>query len=58
MGDFLDKAKDSLGEHEEQADKGIDKAGDAVDEKTDSKYADRVDTAQEKADDALGDRQQ
>ena len=34
MGIF-DKAKDAIGEHSEQVDAGVDKAGDFVDEKTD-----------------------
>lgn len=55
MGDFLNKAKDFLGDHKEQAEEGLDKAGDFVDEKTDGKYSDHVDTAQEKGKDVLGD---
>jgi MT0933-like antitoxin protein len=54
MGIF-DKAKDAMGEHSEQVDAGIDKAGDAVDEKTGDKYADRVDQGQQMAKDKLGD---
>jgi MT0933-like antitoxin protein len=53
MGIF-DKAKDAMGEHSEQVEGGIDKAGDFVDEKTDSKYAERVDQGQEMATDKLG----
>ncbi|CCH78892.1 conserved hypothetical protein [Nostocoides japonicum T1-X7] len=58
---FLDDAKEKLGElkaeHADQvekvSDQAIDKAGDVVDEKTGGKYADQVDTAQQKADDAI-----
>jgi hypothetical protein len=52
MGIF-DKAKDAIGEHSEQVDAGVDKAGDFVDEKTDSKYVEQVDQGQEMAKDKL-----
>ena len=52
MGIF-DKAKDAIGEHSEQVDAGIDKAGDFVDERTDSKYVDQVDQGQEMAKEKL-----
>jgi hypothetical protein len=54
MGIF-DKAKDAIGEHSEQVDAGIDKAGDFVDEKTDSKYVEQVDQGQDMAKDKLRD---
>ncbi|CAM5453860.1 kanamycin biosynthetic protein [Streptomyces tanashiensis] len=50
----LDKLKGMLKGHEDQAGKGIDRAGDMVDEKTQGKYASHVDTAQEKLKDQLG----
>jgi hypothetical protein len=46
MGIF-DKAKDALSEHSEHVDTGIEKAGDFVDDKTDAKYAEQVDTGQD-----------
>jgi hypothetical protein len=52
MGIF-DKAKDAMGEHGEQVDAGIEKAGDFVDERTDSKYVDQVDQGQEMAKEKL-----
>lgn len=52
MGIF-DKAKDAMGEHGEQLDAGIEKAGDFVDERTDSKYVDQVDQGQEMAKEKL-----
>jgi hypothetical protein len=52
MGIF-DKAKDAIGEHSQQVDTGIDKAGDFVDEKTDDKYVGQVDQGQEMAKDRL-----
>lgn len=48
MGIF-DKAKDALSEHADKVGTGIDKAGDAVDQKTGGKYADRVDQGQDLA---------
>ena len=61
---FLDKAKDKLSEvtdqHPDQvekySDQGIERAGDAVDDRTGGKYADKVDQAQTRADDSIGDR--
>ncbi len=50
---LMDKAKDVLGGHEDQTDKAIGKIGDEVDGRTDGKYADKVDSAQQKADDAI-----
>lgn len=45
---MLDKLKGLLKGHEDQATKGVDKAGDAFDERTEGKYSGQVDTAQEK----------
>lgn len=50
----MDKLKQMLKGHEDQAGKGIDRAGDFVDEKTQGKYSSQVDTAQEKIKDQLG----
>lgn len=58
---FLDDAKKKAGElaeqHPEQLEKlsdgAIGKAGDLVDGATGGKYADKVDTAQDKADDSV-----
>ncbi|MGN6412423.1 antitoxin [Flexivirga sp.] len=50
-----DKASELAGEHQDTIDEGVEKAGDAVDEKTDGKYADKVDSAQEAAKERLGD---
>jgi hypothetical protein len=44
----LDKIKKMLKGHEDQASKGIDKAGDMIDERTQGKYSKHVDTGQEK----------
>ncbi|WP_223199441.1 antitoxin [Solihabitans fulvus] len=50
----MDKLKQMLKGHEDQAGKGIDKAGDFVDEKTQGKYSSQVDTAQDKLKEQLG----
>ncbi|MFG3343971.1 antitoxin [Streptomyces sp. NPDC048018] len=50
----MDKLKQMLKGHEEQAGKGVDKAGDLVDEKTQGKYSGQVDTAQDRLKDQMG----
>ena len=52
MGIF-DKAKDALSEHSEQADAGIEKAGDFVDDRTGDKYTEQVDKGQDFAADRI-----
>ncbi|MFJ9570828.1 antitoxin [Streptomyces bacillaris] len=44
----LDKIKKMFKGHEDQAGKGIDKAGDMVDDRTKGKYSGQVDSAQNK----------
>lgn len=51
LGDFVDKAKDVVGDNADKADELIDKAGDMVDEKTDGKFEGQVDKGQEMAKD-------
>ncbi|MER6328747.1 antitoxin [Streptomyces sp. NPDC001034] len=53
---FMDKIKSMLKGHEDMADKGIDKGGDYVDQRTGNKYQKQVDTAQDKARDEFGTR--
>ncbi|MER7914492.1 MULTISPECIES: antitoxin [unclassified Streptomyces] len=50
----MDKLKGMLKGHEDQAGKGVDKAGDFADEKTQGKYSGQVDTAQDKLKQQLG----
>ncbi|OCC12544.1 antitoxin [Streptomyces sp. PTY087I2] len=50
----MDKIKKMLKGHEDQAGKGIDKAGDMVDDRTHGKYKGHVDTAQDKLKQQLG----
>ncbi|MDN3293269.1 antitoxin [Streptomyces ficellus] len=44
----MDKLKQMLKGHEGQVGKGVDKGGDQVDKRTQGKYSDQVDTAQDK----------
>ncbi|ARI50770.1 MULTISPECIES: antitoxin [Streptomyces] len=44
----MDKIKKMFKGHEDQAGKGIDKAGDMVDDRTQGKYSGQVDSAQDK----------
>ncbi|MGX4694257.1 antitoxin [Streptomyces sp. JNUCC 63] len=53
---MLDKLRGLLKGHEEQAGKGVDKAGDYVDERTQGKYRSQVDTAQDKLREQIGDQ--
>ncbi|MHC9295024.1 antitoxin [Mycobacterium sp. LTG2003] len=50
---FLDKVKDALSKNADKVDTAIDKAGDIVDQKTQGKYAQHVDKAQEAAKNAI-----
>jgi hypothetical protein len=50
---IFDKAKSLLFRNKSATKTGIDKAGDAVDQKTGGKYESQVDTAQEKAKDVV-----
>ncbi|MFE5832302.1 antitoxin [Streptomyces sp. NPDC056488] len=51
---MLDKLKHALKGHEDQAGKGVDKAGDFVDEKSQGKYSGQVDTAQDRLKQQMG----
>ncbi|MGW6713902.1 antitoxin [Streptomyces sp. MCL20-2] len=50
----MDKIKKMLKGHEDQAGKGVDRAGDMVDDRTQGKYKGHVDTAQDKFKQQLG----
>lgn len=52
MGLF-DKFKKTAKDNNAKVDQGIDKAADVINDKTDGKYADKVDTGAEKAKEAL-----
>ena len=51
---FMDKVKGMLSGHRDQAERGIEKGGDMIDDRTGGKYADQVDKGQDAARDALG----
>ncbi|APT91537.1 hypothetical protein CSPHI_11825 [Corynebacterium sphenisci DSM 44792] len=51
---FLDKAKQFASENPDKVKQGLDKAADAVNERTGGKYADKIDKATEVASDKLG----
>ncbi|MEV5605795.1 antitoxin [Streptomyces sp. NPDC052299] len=53
---MLDKIKDMIKGHPDQARQGVEKGGDYVDKKTGGKYGGQVDSAQQKMNDQLGDR--
>lgn len=55
MGIF-DKAKDLAGQHADQVDGAVDKAGDMLDEKTGGKFAGQVDQGQEALKGQYGDQ--
>ncbi|MCB5167640.1 antitoxin [Streptomyces bambusae] len=46
---LVDKLKGMLGQNADKAKDAVEKGGDMIDEKTGGKYADKVDMAQEKA---------
>jgi hypothetical protein len=50
---IVDKVKELLGQHPDKAKQGVDRAGDAFDQRTGGKYADKVDKAQEKGSDYI-----
>jgi hypothetical protein len=52
---FLDDAKKLIDENDDKVDRAIEKAGDLVDDRTDGKYADKVDQAQVVAQEKTGD---
>lgn len=54
MDNMKDKASELAGQHGDKADGAVDQAGDFVDEKTDGKYADKVDQGQQAAKDRFG----
>jgi hypothetical protein len=56
--DFLNKAERFAGEHEEQVDKTLDRAGTEVDERTGHRYDAEVDKAVQAAEEHIGDDHQ
>lgn len=54
MGDFMDRAKDFADKHDEQVDKGMERAGDEADERTGGKYGDKIDKGVDAAQERTG----
>ena len=54
MSDWIQKAKDFVKGHPEQAQQGLDKAEELIDERTGGKYADQVDQGSDKLKATLG----
>ena len=54
FGGLADKAKKMAEQHPDQVDQGIEKAGDAVDERTGGQHAEQVDKAQDALRDRIG----
>ena len=52
---LIDKAKKFINDNPDKVRQGIDKIGDAIDKRTDGKYADKVDRVQQEAAKRLGD---
>ncbi|WP_446664372.1 antitoxin [Flexivirga sp. B27] len=50
-----DKASELAGDNKDKVDEGVEKAGDAVDDKTGGKFSDQIDSGQDAAKDKLGD---
>jgi hypothetical protein len=54
MSDFMDKSKDFADQHDEQVDKGLERAGDEVDERTGDKYGEKIDKGVDEAQERTG----
>jgi len=50
----MEKAKDMASEHDAQVDRGLDKAGDAADERTGGKYGEQIDKGVDVAQERTG----
>ena len=58
MGDFMNKAKNFADDHDEQVDKGLERAGDEVDERTGGKFGEQVDKGVDAAQERTGEGDQ
>lgn len=54
MGEFMDKAKDFADEHDDQVDKGMQKAGDEADERMGGEHGEKIDKAVDAAQERTG----
>ena len=54
MSDFIQKAKDFVTGHPDQADQGLDKAEELINERTGGTHADKIDQGADKVREGLG----
>jgi hypothetical protein len=54
VSDWIQKAKDFVKGHPEQAQQGLDKAEELINERTEGKYADKIDQGSDKVKETLG----
>jgi MT0933-like antitoxin protein len=54
MGGFMDKAKEFADQHDEQVDKGVEKAGDVADQRTGGQHGDQIDRGVDAAQERTG----
>jgi|HubBroStandDraft_1064217.scaffolds.fasta_scaffold438429_2 hypothetical protein len=55
FGELADEAKKLAGEHSDQVQEGLGKAGDAIDQKTGGRFSDQIKDGEQQADNYLGD---
>jgi hypothetical protein len=53
FGDLADEAKKFAGEHSDQVDQGLEKAGDFVDDKTGNRFGDQIKDGEQQAENYL-----
>lgn len=58
MGGFLDKAQDMADQHDDKVDQGLERAGDAADQRTGGGHSDQIDKAVDQAQQRTGDGDQ
>jgi hypothetical protein len=54
MDENMDKLKDMAGKHRDQVSRGLDKAGEFIDEKTGHQHSDQIDKGREELEQRLG----
>jgi hypothetical protein len=55
FGELADDAKKLVGEHSDQVQEGLQKAGDEVDQKTGGRFSDQIQQGEQQAENYLGD---
>lgn len=54
MSDFMEKAKGAMGDHDEQVDQGLERAGDTAGERTGGKFDEKIDSGVDVAQERTG----